>query len=510
MLEAGLLIAIIVLPFVTASLAAMRALSASRDSVQIIGASVLLLLTLFAITLLFKRSGEALVLLPGWLALDALGAFMVLLIALIGFLATLYGIPYMAEEFRAGRFSSSAYRRYVFLFHSFLGAMITAALMMNLGLLWVGIELTTLISALTVSFYGRPTSLEAAWKYVLMGSVGLTLALLGLIFLFVATTNVPELQGQALDWQLLHETRNLLAPNWMMLAFVLTLVGYGTKAGLAPFHFWLPDAHSESPSPVSGVLSALLLNTALLGLLRMLSIMPDTLLAEAHTLLRTIGAFSLLFAVPFIFVQWDIKRLLAYSSVEHMGIIVLALGAGGVSGTFAALLHMFNHSVVKSLAFFSAGRISQVYGTKRIAEIKGAVHAMPFVGGVWMLAMLGAAGTPPFNVFLSEWLIMKTLFTEGHVVVGTLMVTAVVLVFAAFVTVTVRMLYGTPETKEGHASPSEARGAGGVPERATRLLGGRELWMGISFVVLASYVLIGGVVVPNSLTTLIRWAAELL
>ena len=515
-LEAELLIAIIVIPFITAWAAAMVTSSSFRARVQTFGSAVEFFLVLWALYLMFERSGEPLVLRSGWLVLDALGGFMIFLISGIGLLATLYGIPYMEEEFREGRFSAAAYRRYVFLFHAFLGTMIVTAMVMNIGLLWVGIELTTLISALSVAFYGRATSLEAAWKYVLMGGVGLTLALLGIIFVYVATTTVPELKTQALDWQVLHDTRNLLDPNWMLLAFVLMLVGYGTKAGLAPFHFWLPDAHSEAPSPVSGVLSALLLNTALLGLLRMLAMMPEALLAEAHTLLRTIGIFSLVFAVPFIFVQRDIKRLLAYSSVEHMGMIVLALGVGGLSGTFAALLHMLNHSVVKSLAFFSAGRISQVYGTKRIAQLKGIQKTMPFVGSIWFLAMLGAAGTPPFNVFLSEWLIMRALFMDGHVMLGVLMIVSVVLVFAAFVIVALGILYGASEgdakqivshhaLKEDRTFMKEHRMFKAVPHTVGRTSFG----MGVSFIVLALYVLIGGVMVPGFLTTLIQWAVAL-
>src|SRR5690625_1286271 len=244
--------------------------------------------------------------------------------------------------------------------------MLLVMLFNNLALVWIAIELTTLISALLIAFYRKPSALEAAWKYFIIGSLGIAFGLFGILFLFASGFDVIDETANSFNWTVLYEFAKELDPTWMSIAFVFVLVGYGTKAGLAPLHFWLPDAHSEAPSPVSAVLSGVLLNTALYGILRVYLIANVTLDGDANKWLLGFGIFSIGLMVPFIIVQHDLKRMLAYSSVEHIGIITFGIGIGGPLGLYGAVLHMFNHAVAKSLLFMTAGNMSQKFHSKRM------------------------------------------------------------------------------------------------------------------------------------------------
>jgi hydrogenase-4 component F len=320
--------------------------------------------------------------------------------------------------------------------------MLAVSVVNNIGLMWVGIELTTIISALLVGLYNKESTLEAAWKYLIMGSVGISFALLGIIFLYLARAHLAIESFDALNWTALMQASAQLNPRWAITAFVFVLVGYGTKAGLAPMHFWLPDAHSQAPSPVSAVLSGVLLNTALYGLLRIYAITNNTFHSQASEYLIYFGLFSVLVPIAFILVQHDLKRMLAYSSVEHMGIIVLGLGLGGAWGIYGALLHMFNHSMAKTLLFMAAGNLNQKYHTKQIERIFGAVKAMPVTGAVFLLAAFAILGMPPFNIFVSEFILMLAGFQSGHFAVTVLFIFALALIFIGMARYALKIAFG--------------------------------------------------------------------
>ncbi|KFZ43684.1 hydrogenase 4 subunit F [Anoxybacillus sp. KU2-6(11)] len=386
----------------------------------------------------------------GWhrlIYIDALSAFNVMLIVLIGFVASLYSVGYMHHEVAEKIIDAYKVRHYYLWFHLFLGTMLAVSVVNNLGFLWVGIELTTLVSALLVAFYRKGTSLEAAWKYLIMGSVGIAFALLGIIFLYLSGVDLFGESADSLNWTVLNQAAKQLNPQWTLIAFIFVLVGFGTKAGLAPMHFWLPDAHSQAPSPVSAVLSGVLLNTALYGIFRIYTIVNTTLDGKAAPYLIFFGLLSIAITVPFMLVQHDLKRMLAYSSVEHMGIITLGVGIGGALGLYGAVLHMFHHSMAKSLLFFAAGNINQKYHSKRMDRISGVVKAMPITGSIFLIAAFAITGTPPFNIFISEFTIMRAGFQSGHLAATVLFLLFVVLIFSGMMYYVVRMAFGEAPAK---------------------------------------------------------------
>jgi hydrogenase-4 component F len=361
------IVALYVVPFVTGLMAAVFNEPRKADKLQAAGAlGTLLAAGKIAITV---WTGQPVLLASDVIYIDALGAFNLILIALVGFIASLYSIGYMRVELAEGIISSNQFRFYYAFFHFFILTMLMVSTVNSLGLLWVGIELTTLVSALLVAFYGKSNALEAAWKYLIMGSVGIAFALLGIIFIYLSGMQTLGQQSPALNWTELVQVAAALNPEWVKIGFVFILIGFGTKAGLAPMHFWLPDAHSQAPSPISAVLSGVLLNTALYGVFRVYAIANVTLDGQAAPYLVFFGLLSIAITVPFIMVQHDLKRMLAYSSVEHMGIITLSVGIGGMLGLYGAFLHMFNHSMTKSLLFFAAGSICQRYRSKQMRRI---------------------------------------------------------------------------------------------------------------------------------------------
>lgn len=382
----------------------------------------------------------------GWVYVDAFSAYMIFLTALIGCVASFYSVGYMHREQREGRFSLKQYHRYYLFLHLFIFTMLFTVMMNHLGLLWVGIELSTLISALLVAFYQKGTALEAGWKYLMMGSVGIAFALLGIIFLYLS--GGAMLSGEeSLNWTHLMQVAEQLNPRWMEMAFLLILVGFGTKAGLAPMHFWLPDAHSEAPSPISAVLSGVLLNTALYGIFRVYFVADRTLEGGAGGYLIFFGLFSIAVAVPFLLVQHDLKRMLAFSSVEHMGIITLGMGIGGPVGMFGALLHMMNHSMSKSLLFFAAGNIVQKYHSKRMDRIGGVFATQPFTGWLFLIGILSITGLPPFSIFVSEWTIMMAGFGKGYLWQTALFILLIGMIFVGMLFYGIRLLFGTRPAK---------------------------------------------------------------
>lgn len=376
------------------------------------------------------------------LYVDALGALLIAVIVITGFLAALYSIGYLQRDVASGEVPADQVGWYYLGLHGFIWTMLVTAVVNDLGLLWVAIEATTLVSALLVGFYRSKAALEAAWKYLILCTVGITFALFGVLFTYYAS--VQSLGEQAgLNWTTLMAHASELDPNLMRLAFVFVLVGFGTKAGFAPLHTWLPDAHSQAPSPVSALLSGVLLKCGLYGILRFYLITVPAVGPEFPAgLLLGFGLLSVVVAVPFILTQRDLKRLLAYHSVEHLGLIATAIGLGGPLGLYAGLLHVFNHAMAKVLLFFVAGNLRQRYGTTQMGRIRGVLQAMPLTGTLLIVGMLAILGVPPAAVFASEFGIIAAGFAGGNIGPAVLLVLALAIVFAGAWSHALHMAFG--------------------------------------------------------------------
>lgn len=340
---------------------------------------------------------------------DSFNVFLVALTAFVAFTTSLFSRPYMRIEQHHGRVTGRMLHLYFSMYQLFTFTMLLALLTNNLGILWVAIEAATLTTVLLVSLYRTPASLEAAWKYFILCGVGIAQALFGTILLYFAAERVLGPGGTALLWTHLDAIKGELEPTVLSLAFVFLLVGYGTKVGLVPLHNWLPDAHAEGPTPISAVLSGLLLNVALYAVVRS-KVLVDGALANdlAGQLMMGFGLLSVVVAALALARRKDIKRLFGYSSIEHMGLITFAFGMGGPVATFAALLHMTVHSLTKSAIFFAVGHAAQKTGTQQIQDIRGLIKISPTVGWGLMLGSLAILGIPPFGVFASEFLILTT------------------------------------------------------------------------------------------------------
>lgn len=348
------------------------------------------------------------------LLVDDLNVVFIVLNALVGFTTSLFSASYIGHELDTGRLSPGYLRFYHAMFQLMMFGMNLALTANNIGLMWVAIELATLATVVMVGLYRTHEALEAAWKYFILGSVGIALALFGTILVYLAAVSAMGEGIGAMAWTHLLAHAGLLDPALLNVAFVFLLLGYGTKVGLAPMHAWLPDAHAEGPTPVSAVLSGLLLNVALYALLRFKMIMA----ANAGTipvgpLMMTLGLGSLIFAAFMLYRRRDIKRLFAYSSIEHMGIIVFAFGMGGPLGNFAGLLQMTMHSLTKSAIFFSVGHVAQVKNSQKIADIRGLTSSHPLLGWTLVAGVAAIAGLPPFGVFMSEFLVLSQAFARA-------------------------------------------------------------------------------------------------
>lgn len=383
----------------------------------------------------------------GAVYVDALGALLIVTIVFIGFLAALYSNGYLKHDVAHGKIASSQTGWYYLCYHAFIWTMLVTGVVNNLGLLWVAIEATTIISAVLVGFYRSKAALEAAWKYLVLCTVGITFALFGVLLVYYASLRTLG-EEAGLDWTTLIAQASQLDPDLMKLAFVFILIGFGTKAGLAPLHNWLPDAHSQAPSPVSSVLSGVLLKCGLYGVLRFHLLTVGAVGPEfSSNLLLGFGLLSVVVAVPFILVQRDLKRLLAYHSVEHIGLIVVAIGLGGPLGLYAGLLHLFNHAVAKALLFFVAGNLSQRYGTTQMSRIRSAMQAMPLTGTLLLMGTFAITGVPPFAIFVTEFGIVGASFAQGNVAIALVLVIALAIVFAGAFGHALDMSFGRPRLR---------------------------------------------------------------
>jgi len=349
-----------------------------------------------------------------YLLVDDLNTVFLVVGALVGFSTSVFSAGYIAHELQTRRLKVQDLRFYHAMYQLLMFAMNLALVSNNIGLMWVAIELATLTTVMMVGIYRSKEALEAAWKYFILGSVGIALALFGTILVYLAAQEHLGQGMAAMAWDRLAASSAGFDPSLLNLAFVFLLLGYGTKVGLVPVHAWLPDAHAEGPTPISAVLSGLLLNVALFALLRFkLIIAGNPHVLAPGPMMVTMGLTSLLFAGFMLYRRRDIKRLFAYSSIEHMGIITLAFGLGGPLASFAGLLHMTMHSLTKSAIFFGIGYISQLEGTQRTADIRGLTHSQPLLGWLLVLSVVAIAGMPPFGIFTSEFLLVTSTFPRS-------------------------------------------------------------------------------------------------
>jgi hydrogenase-4 component F len=365
---------------------------------------------------------------PGaYLLVDDLNGTFIVLTSFVGFTTSIFSASYIGHELEIGRLTPPFVRFYHAMYQVLMFAMNLALTANNIGLMWVAIELATLTTVMMVGIYRTHEALEAAWKYFILGSVGIALALFGTILVYMAARPVVGEGLDAMVWSVLVTRAGGFDPALLDVAFVFLLLGYGTKIGLAPLHAWLPDAHAEGPTPISAVLSGLLLNVALYALLRfkmLLAVNPAAI--APGPLMVTLGLVSLVFAAFMLYRRRDIKRMFAYSSIEHMGIITFAFGMGGPLANFAGLLHMTMHSLTKSAIFFAVGHVAQVKGTQRIADMGGLTETHPVLGWTLILGVVAIAGLPPLGIFMSEFLVVSSTFARAPVL-------ALVLVFGILV-----------------------------------------------------------------------------
>ena len=367
-----------------------------------------LLTFLAALSLFFERPPTG-----PYVLVDDLNNVFIVLTTFVGFTTSVFSASYIEHELETGRLTPAFLRFYHAMYQVLMFAMNLALVTNNIGVMWVGIELATLTTVLMVGIYRTHEALEAAWKYFILGSVGIALALFGTILIYLAAAPAVGTGPNAMVWTDLVAHAASFDPALLNLAFVFLLLGYGTKIGLVPLHAWLPDAHAEGPTPISAVLSGLLLNVALYALLRfkiLLAANPEAL--APGPLMIGMGLVSLVFAAFMLYRRRDIKRMFAYSSIEHMGIVTFAFGMGGPLANFAGLLHMVLHSLTKSAIFFAVGGISQVKGTQKIADMGGLTSTNPVLGWGLVFGVVAIAGLPPLGIFTSEFLVVSSTFAR--------------------------------------------------------------------------------------------------
>lgn len=408
------------------------------------------LLTLLAALSLFATARP----IPGlYLLVDDLNIVFIVLNAFVGFTTSIFSASYIAHELETGRLTPANLRFYHAMYQIMMFGMNLAFVSNNIGLMWVAVELATLTTVLMVGIYRTHEALEAAWKYFILGSVGIAFALFGTILVYMAAQPVVGEGYDAMVWTLLIEHAAAFDPALLNVAFVFLLLGYGTKVGLAPLHAWLPDAHAEGPTPISAVLSGLLLNVALYAVLRfkiLLAASPEAI--TPGPLMMTMGLISLVFAAFMLYRRRDIKRLFAYSSIEHMGIIVFAFGLGGPIANFAGLLHMVMHSLTKSAIFFAVGHIAQIKGTQRLSSIRGLTETHPGLGWGLVIGVVAIAGLPPMGIFMSEFLVVSSTFAR-HPLLAIPLAFGLLVAFGALLLRLTGVAFGQPR---GSTAPAEA------------------------------------------------------
>ncbi|MCQ2070283.1 MAG: hydrogenase 4 subunit F [archaeon] len=363
---------------------------------------------------------------------DGMSAFFMMITSTVALMVSLYSRNYLGHEREEKALDAVSEKVYYVYLNLFVAVMLSVYTMSSLGLVWIVIEITTLISTFLVGFYRDEKSTEASWKYLIICSVGITLALIGISLVYASAVGVVGDETSALDWKVLMAAAPFLDPAILKTAMVLVVIGFGTKAGFAPMHTWLPDAHSQAPTPVSALLSATLLNCALYSILRFYTISEIAIPGFASTLMLLFGFMSLFVASMFILNSMDIKRTLAYSSIEHIGLITIGFGIGTETSIYAALFMVMAHSLTKPILFFCAGNIMQQYGTKDMSLVRGMGKKMPFTATMLSIGTLAIVGMPPFAVFMGEFTLFYAMVDSGLWMLLALAVTLIIVIFAGF------------------------------------------------------------------------------
>ena len=433
-----ILMGLLLTPFAAAGLAALARRRAVIELLHTLGG--IGTLALGAAIVVQVWNGDVPTVVDGLFRVDALSALMIAIITFLGAIASLYAVGYIRAEFDQSHLPRA--RLFFSLFHLFVFTMLVAVTTDNLGVMWVAIEGTTLATVFLVNLHQTRTSLEAAYKYLILSSVGIALAFIGTALVYYA--GAAKAGEIAVNWSALRAAADSLNPDVVRLAFVFIVIGYGTKAGLAPMHTWLPDAHSEAPAPISALMSGVLLNVGLYAIMRFKAVVDAATGPEfAARLLIGVGLFSLLVAAAFLVRSRNYKRMLAYSSVEHIGIICLGLGFGGYWGVFGALLHVVNHALSKSLLFILSGNILLKYHSAEIRDVRGLLRAAPWTGALFLAGTFALIGLPPFAPFISEFIIFRA-GLESHAWAAASGVILLIVVFGGMLASINRMLYGEP------------------------------------------------------------------
>ncbi|EIJ69515.1 hydrogenase 4 subunit F [Pasteurella bettyae] len=438
--------ALLIAPLAVSVVSFLLAKSKNQTLVTALHVTGLILMFVFSLKVIAEVLEQGSILaLDNWIYVDSLSAIFIGLIGVVGALAGMYSIGYMNTELSEVHIDFKTYTYYHGFLHLFFFTMLVSVTTNNLILMWVGIEATTLSSAFLVGTYKHKTSLEAAWKYIIICSVGVAFGLYGTILVFSGANSMLQDPSQAIFWSAVNAQAQNLDPSLLYIAFAFILVGFGTKCGLFPMHTWLSDAHSEAPSPVSAILSAVLLNCAMLVVLRYYTIISKAIGAEyLQTLFLWFGLISVGIAALFIIVQADIKRLLAYSSIENMGLITFAFGLGGPLGMFAGLLHTINHSLAKTLLFCASGNILLKYKTRDMNQVRGLWKVAPVTAVLFAGGGLALGGVPPFNVFVSEFSVAVAGITAGKTWLVIICLLLLTVVLAGLAMMLLKTVLGKP------------------------------------------------------------------
>ncbi|OGR56576.1 MAG: hypothetical protein A3I11_04885 [Elusimicrobia bacterium RIFCSPLOWO2_02_FULL_39_32] len=431
---------ILISPFLTALLCALGRSPNFIQRVSVVGSWITCFLSGFVCLHFLTHAPTTLK--SSALFIDAVGSYLAMIISVISLLVSILSKDFMNHEQKLENLKVNSYRTYYALFHVFVSTMLLVSIANNLGILWIMVEATTLSTAFLVGFHRHRHSIEAAWKYVILCSIGIAFALFGTILFYYSA--VKSGLGYSLEWTTFIEIAPQLDPRIVKLGFIFIILGYGTKAGLAPLHTWLPDAHSQAPSPISAMLSGVLLTSAFYALTRFYAITVRCVGTEIPgTILLLFGCASLGIAAPFIIAARDYKRMLAYSSIEHMGLLTFGLGIGTPFAIYGMFLHILSHAFGKSLAFLSAGRILQTYGTRKIKKITGTITTMPETGISFFISILALAGLPPFSIFTSELMILSAGFASGKNWFSFLALIFLGLIFAGLLNHLVHISFGS-------------------------------------------------------------------
>jgi len=476
---------ILIAPLLAATLSAMMQKGAKfLEAFTLLSSTIIFICSLFiARTVLADQTCGF----PPYFEVNSLGAILLLVTSFISLIASFYSIGYLRAEVKKEVIGFSRVRQYYVLLNLFIMTMILAITVNSPIATWIAIEATTLSTAFLISFYNKSSSMEAAWKYLIINSVGLLLAFFGTLLFMAGSTALVNNHG-LISWNDILANAKSLNPVIIKISFIFILIGYGTKMGLFPMHTWLPDAHSKAPVPISSLLSGVLLNVAFFAILRF-KLIADTAVGAAFSqnLLIYFGLFSIILSALLIYLQINYKRLLAYSTIEHMGIIALGIGFGGI-GLFASILHLIYHSLAKPLLFLTSGNIFLKFSSTKIAKVSGAFEVIPVTSVLFIIGILAITGVPPFGIFMTELSIL-TAGIQSHPVITSITLLALVLIFIGFLKHTISMIFGE--------KPKEIE-AGEVSKLNL-----------IPLIILASTLIFLSIYLPNPLKLLIERAAQI-